>query len=104
MIYTRFEITKRWLVRYSKLKSSYSTMNTQKTHFPTLFEYKRFYHRKQLMKRFAVIAFALIVTLAVAEKYAMVFGTANGWDNYSIASVRPVFDLNSRIHAVCIQI
>lgn len=56
------------------------------------------------MKQVAVIAFALIVTLAVAEKYAMVFGTANGWDNYSISSVRSIFGLKSRIHVVCIQI
>ena len=30
---------------------------------------------------------AIILSIALAEKYAMVFGTADDWFNYSITSV-----------------
>ena len=33
---------------------------------------------------------ALILSIVLAEKYAMVFGTADGWGNYSISSVMPL--------------
>ena len=36
--------------------------------------------------RSAFFIFALVVVIATAEKYAMVFGTKDGWSNYSIAS------------------
>ena len=39
------------------------------------------------MKSIATIVL-LLATIAVAEKYAMVFGAADGWYNYSITSVR----------------
>lgn len=37
--------------------------------------------------KFVTILIVLILSLSVGEKYAMVFGTANGWSNYSITSV-----------------
>lgn len=40
-----------------------------------------------LYMKFVTILIVLILSLSVAEKYAMVFGTANGWSNYSITSV-----------------
>ena len=40
------------------------------------------------MRKFTAIVFAILVALVVAEKYAMVFGTADDWLNYSITSVR----------------
>ena len=35
----------------------------------------------------ASLLIALVLSVALAEKYAMVFGTADGWWNYSITSV-----------------
>ena len=72
--------------------------------FPIILDFRRSNLCERQMKVIAVIAFALLATLAAAEKYAMVFGTANGWDNYSISSVGFVFAFNSRILAVCTQI
>ena len=43
---------------------------------------------KLLMRKFTAFVFAILAALAVAEKYAMVFGTADWWGNYSIDSVR----------------
>lgn len=40
-----------------------------------------------LYMKFVTILIVLILSLSIAEKYAMVFGTANGWSNYSITSV-----------------
>ena len=40
------------------------------------------------MRKFTAFVLAILATLAVAEKYAMVFGTADDWGNYSITSVR----------------
>ena len=39
------------------------------------------------MRTFTAYLVILLAALAAAEKYAMVFGTANGWSNYSITSV-----------------
>ena len=36
--------------------------------------------------KFSYLLIALIATVAVAEKYAIVMGTADGWGNYSITS------------------
>ena len=36
--------------------------------------------------RTSYLLIALIAAIAAAEKYAMVFGTADGWGNYSITS------------------
>ena len=41
---------------------------------------------KLLMKN-TLLLIALIATIAAAEKYAMVFGTAQGWRNYPVYSV-----------------
>ena len=35
----------------------------------------------------AYLLIALVLSVALAEKYAMVFGTADDWWNYSITSV-----------------
>lgn len=40
--------------------------------------------------RTAFTVIALILAVALAEKYAMVFGTADSWWNYSITSVCPL--------------
>ena len=34
-----------------------------------------------------LLLIALIATIAAAEKYAMIFGTKDGWGNYPIYSV-----------------
>ena len=39
------------------------------------------------MRKIAALVLAVIVAIAAAEKYAMVFGTADYWGNYSITSV-----------------
>ena len=39
------------------------------------------------MRTFTAIALIILAALAAAEKYAMVFGTADYWGNYSITSV-----------------
>lgn len=39
------------------------------------------------MRKFTTFIMVLLAALAAAEKYAMVFGTADSWDNYSITSV-----------------
>ena len=39
------------------------------------------------MRKFITLVVVLFAALAAAEKYAMVFGTADSWDNYSITSV-----------------
>ena len=33
------------------------------------------------------LLFGLLETVVLAEQYAMIFGTADGWSNYSITSV-----------------
>ena len=33
------------------------------------------------------LLFGLLATVVLAEQYAMIFGTADGWSNYSITSV-----------------
>ena len=40
---------------------------------------------KKMHSGFMILA--LILSIVLAEKYAMVFGTADGWGNYSISSV-----------------
>lgn len=42
---------------------------------------------KKMHSGFTILA--LILSIVLAEKYAMVFGTADGWGNYSISSVMP---------------
>lgn len=37
--------------------------------------------------RLTIAVLAIIASVVMAEKYAMVFGTADGWYNYSITSV-----------------
>ena len=37
--------------------------------------------------RFVSFVVTVILSVAAAEKYAMVFGTADNWKNYSITSV-----------------
>lgn len=37
--------------------------------------------------RFSYVLLAIVAAIAMAEQYAMVFGTADGWSNYSITSV-----------------
>ena len=39
------------------------------------------------MRKFTTFIMVLLAALAAAEKYAMVFGTADDWGNYSITSV-----------------
>ena len=39
------------------------------------------------MRAFIAFMVILLAALAAAEKYAMVFGTADDWSNYSITSV-----------------
>ena len=39
------------------------------------------------MKKFTAFVLAILAALAAAAKYAMVFGTADWWGNYSIDSV-----------------
>ena len=39
------------------------------------------------MKNLTTYLLILLATLVAADKYAIVFGTADGWDNYSITSV-----------------
>lgn len=56
------------------------------------------------MIKIAASVFVLLLALAAAEKYAMVFGTANGWDNYSIASVGYIIYFKPRIHVGFTQI
>ena len=37
--------------------------------------------------RSSTLIFALVVAVVMAEQYAMIFGTCDGWGNYSITSV-----------------
>lgn len=37
--------------------------------------------------RFSYVLLAIVAAIAAAEQYAMIFGTADGWGNYSITSV-----------------
>ena len=57
------------------------------------------------MRKIAALVLAVIVAIAAAEKYAMVFGTADYWGNYSITSVWALSMPNiHRILAVCTPI
>lgn len=49
----------------------------------------------------SILTFLLLVTVALADRYAMVFGTADGWGNYSITSVRIHIHLHSRNLVAC---
>ena len=56
-----------------------------------------------MQKLFLLIA--TICAVGLAEQYAMVFGTADDWDNYSITSVKHFGSLLiNRNHAVYTQI
>lgn len=37
--------------------------------------------------KYSSLLVAVILSVAIAEKYAIIFGTAKGWSNYSITSV-----------------
>lgn len=37
--------------------------------------------------KYSTLLIAVILSVAIAEKYAIIFGTAKGWSNYSITSV-----------------
>ena len=57
----------------------------------------------RMQKLFLLIA--TICAVGLAEQYAMVFGTADDWDNYSITSVKHFsYLLTCRNHAVYTQI
>ena len=52
--------------------------------------------------RFSYVLLAIVAAIAMAEQYAMVFGTADGWGNYSITSVgNALIGLFVRSLAVC---
>lgn len=54
--------------------------------------------------KFTTFLIGMLAALVVAEKYAMVFGTADGWGNYSITSVSVSSDrVMPRILAVCMM-
>ena len=40
-----------------------------------------------LYMKYSTLLVAIILSVAIAEKYAIIFGTAKGWSNYSITSV-----------------
>lgn len=40
-----------------------------------------------LYMKYPTLLVAIILSVAIAEKYAIIFGTAKGWSNYSITSV-----------------
>ena len=44
--------------------------------------------------KYSTLLVAVILSVAIAEKYAMIFGTANGWSNYSITSVLAGWDFH----------
>ena len=53
------------------------------------------------MRKVTAFVLAVLVSFAAAEKYAMVFGAADDWGNYSITSVQSLpISLIRRILAV----
>lgn len=40
--------------------------------------------------KYCFILFSIFAAVVMAEQYAMIFGTADLWNNYSIASVRTI--------------